>query len=53
MGKEAANVHLGTGKQIKRILKDLRGRDNNWLRRAGKEMAKVTEKEWEEYKKAG
>jgi Uncharacterized protein conserved in bacteria (DUF2252) len=53
MGKEAANVHLGTRKQIKRVLKDLHGREKNWLRRAGKEMAKVTEKEWKQYKKAG
>jgi hypothetical protein len=53
MGKEAANVHLGTSKQIKRVLKDLHARDRNWLRRAGKEMAKVTEKEWKQYKKAG
>ena len=52
MGKEAANVHLGTRKQIKRVLKDLHGRDKNWLRRAGKVMAKVTEKEWKQYKKA-
>ena len=53
MGKEAANVHLGTRKQIKRVLTDLHARDKNWLRRAGKEMAKVTEKEWRQYKKAG
>jgi uncharacterized protein (DUF2252 family) len=52
MGKEAANVHLGTRKQIKRVLKDLHRRDKNWLRHAGKVMAKVTEREWKEYKKA-
>ncbi len=53
MGKEAANVHLGTKKQTKRVLKDLHRKGKNWLRRAGKEMAKVTEKEWKEYRKAG
>jgi hypothetical protein len=53
MGEEAANVHLGTRKQIKRVLKDLHARDKNWLRRAGKEMANVIEKEWKQYKKAG
>ena len=53
MGQEAANVHLGTKKQTNRVLKDLQRRDKNWLRNAGKAMAKVTEKEWKEYKKAG
>ncbi len=53
MGEEAANVHLGTSRQVKRVLQDLRGRDKNWLRRAGKAMAKAIEKEWKQYKKAG
>jgi hypothetical protein len=53
MGQEAGNVHLGTRKQIKAVLKDLHKRDKNWLRRAGKEMAKATEREWKQYKKAG
>jgi hypothetical protein len=53
MGKEVANVHLGTRKRIKSVLKDLHTRGKNWLRRADKEMAKVTEKEWKQYKKAG
>ncbi len=53
MGEEAANIHLGTRKQIKRVLKDLRGRDKNWLRSAGKAMAKIIEREWKQYKKAG
>jgi hypothetical protein len=52
MGKEAANVHLGTRKQIKGVLKHLHGRGKNWLRHAGKVMAKVTEREWKQYKKA-
>jgi Uncharacterized protein conserved in bacteria (DUF2252) len=51
MGREAANVHLGTRKQVKNVLKDLRRREKNWLRRAAKEMAKLTEREWKEYKK--
>jgi hypothetical protein len=53
MGEEAANVHLGTIRQINRVLNDLRGRDKNWLRRAGKAMAKVIEKDWKQYKKSG
>ena len=49
MGQETANVHLGTKKQIKRILRDLSRRKPNWLRRAGKKMAKAVEKDWREY----
>jgi hypothetical protein len=52
MGQETANVHLGTRKQIQNVLKDLHRRDKNWLRRAGKKMAKVMEKEWKEYRNA-
>jgi hypothetical protein len=50
MGQEAANVHLGTKSQIKGVLHDLKRRKSNWLRRAGKKMAKAIEKEWQEYK---
>jgi hypothetical protein len=50
MGQEAANVHLGTKNQIKGVLRDLNRRKSNWLRRAGKKMAKVIEREWQEYK---
>jgi len=53
MGKEAGNVHLGEPRQRKGILQDLRRRPKNWLRRAGKQMARITEKEWKQYKKAG
>jgi hypothetical protein len=49
MGREAANVHLGTKKQVKQILRDLNQRKPNWLRRAGKKMAKASEKDWREY----
>ena len=52
MGAEAANVHLGTRRQVHRILKDIRGRKGNWLRAAAKEMARAVEKEWKEYRKA-
>jgi len=51
MGSEAANVHLGTQRQLQRILKDMRGRKSNWLRAAGKGMAKAMEREWKDYRK--
>jgi uncharacterized protein (DUF2252 family) len=49
MGREVANVHLGTKNQVKRVLRDLGRRKPNWLRRAGKKMAKAIEKDWREY----
>jgi hypothetical protein len=49
MGREVANVHLGTKKQVKQILRDLSQRKPNWLRRGGKKMAKAIEKDWREY----
>jgi hypothetical protein len=52
MGREAANVHLGTKNQTKNILNDLRARKKNWIRNAGKDMAKIMEKEWRQYKHA-
>ncbi|HET6144413.1 MAG TPA: DUF2252 family protein [Candidatus Acidoferrales bacterium] len=50
MGKETANIHLGSKGQVSRVLADLRKRNRRWLRRAGKEMAKVMEKEWNDYR---
>jgi hypothetical protein len=50
MGKETANVHVGSKRQINRILADLRKRNKRWLRQAGKEMAKIMEKEWNDYR---
>ena len=50
MGTEAANVHLGDRRRVKAILKDLRARKANWLRRDAKKMAKLVLREWKEYR---
>jgi hypothetical protein len=50
MGAEAANVHLGTPKQIKNILKDLHRRKAKWLRVSAQSMAKTMKHEWKNYK---
>lgn len=52
MGSEVANVHLGTKGQTKRILKDLNSRKSKWLRVAAKDMSRVVEREWREYRKS-
>jgi len=49
MGSEAANVHLGTTKSVRKIVKHLHQAKPNWLRSASKEMAKAMEREWKQY----
>ena len=51
MGSEVGNVHLGTKRQTKRIVSDLRRRKPSWLYAAAKKMAKVMKREWKEYRK--
>ena len=50
MGSETANVHLGSKRSVKNILRDLRKQKPNWLRAGAKEMAKAMEREWAKYK---
>src|ERR1700678_2502328 len=52
MGSEAANVHLGTKGQTKKILKDLKMRKRGWLQGAAVDMAKALEKDWKRYRKS-
>ena len=51
MGSETANVHLGTKGSVKKILQDMDNRKSNWLRDAAKQMARVVEQDWKEYRK--
>jgi hypothetical protein len=46
MGRETANIHLGTGEKRRAILEDLRQRKGNWLLGAAQTMAAATEKDW-------
>jgi hypothetical protein len=52
MGSEAANVHLGSKRQVGHIQKDLRKRKSNWLQDAAARMAQLVEKDWKRYKKS-
>lgn len=52
MGAEAANVHLGTKRQVAHILKDLSKRKANWLRDSATHMARNVEKDWNRYRKS-
>jgi hypothetical protein len=53
MGRDVANVHLGSRAQIRRVVNDLRGRKAKWLRLAAKDMAKVTRREWKAFRQSG
>jgi hypothetical protein len=50
MGRETANIHLGTVEKRRTILKDLRARKQNWLVDAAEAMADVMEKDWREWR---
>jgi hypothetical protein len=52
MGEETANIHLGTERQRKSILQDLRRRKRNWLGQAAETMARIVEKDWRAWKEA-
>ncbi|MGE5375226.1 MAG: DUF2252 family protein [Bacteroidota bacterium] len=47
MGRETANIHLGTRPVIKDVLKDLKGRKPGWLERSARKMVEATRKDWE------
>jgi uncharacterized protein (DUF2252 family) len=52
MGAEAANVHLGTKRQVANIQKDLRQRKPKWLLESAARMAQLVEKDWKRYRKS-
>jgi hypothetical protein len=52
MGTEAANVHLGSPRQVKGVLADLQRRNAKWLRTAAKGMTDATRQEWKAFREA-
>ncbi len=50
MGWETANVHLGSRRQVKRILRDLSRRGKEWLEPAAKAMVGATADDWADWK---
>jgi hypothetical protein len=51
MGRELANIHLGTRATVPRILRDLRRRKAKWLRRVAETMASATLRDWKDWRK--
>jgi len=52
MGFETANVHLGTPRAAKAILRDLDKRPADWLHEAATAMVKATTADWREWRAA-
>jgi hypothetical protein len=50
MGRETANIHLGTDEKRRDIQKDLSKRKSNWLLGAAEKMAEAMEKDWRDWK---
>jgi hypothetical protein len=50
MGFETANVHLGTPRAAKAILRDLAKRPEHWLHEAASAMVKATSADWREWR---
>jgi hypothetical protein len=50
MGREIANVHLGTPEAVVAIKSDLRRRKSGWLLAAAEAMAEATERDWKQWR---
>ncbi len=49
MGFETANVHLGTPRSTRAIVRDLSMRPRHWLHLAAATMVKATTEDWREW----
>jgi len=50
MGRETANVHLGTRSAKPAVLRHLARQKDNWLERAARAMVKATKGDWKEWR---
>jgi hypothetical protein len=51
MGFETANVHLGTPRATRAIVRDLSTRPRHWLHQAAADMVKATTEDWSEWRR--
>ena len=51
MGRELANVHLGTPRAVPAVLRDLARRKTKWLRQAAEVMVKSTRADWQAWRR--
>ncbi len=52
MGRELANIHLGTPAAVAAVRRDLRRRKPDWLRTAAETMVEATMRDWREWRGA-
>jgi len=53
MGRELANVHLGTPRSVDAVRADVARRNPRWLHEAAEVMTAATLKDWKAWRKAG
>jgi hypothetical protein len=51
MGRETANVHLGSDRVIVRVKHDLRDRHSDWLHTGAKALVQATIEDWNEWRR--
>ena len=49
MGRETANIHLGTKRAVGKVTRDLNKRPSGWLHTAAKAMVQVTTEDWQSW----
>ena len=49
MGRETANLHLGTRHRTGKVLRDLSERKPGWLLAAADAMGKATKQDWQDF----
>ena len=49
MGREAANIHLGSRRAIEKVKRDLNKRPEKWLHVAAKSMVRATTEDWQSW----
>jgi hypothetical protein len=49
MGRETANIHLGTKRAVGKVKRDLNKRPGGWLHAAAKAMAQATTEDWQSW----
>ncbi len=49
MGKETANIHLGSGRAAGKVKRDLNRRRDGWLHTAAKAMVQATTEDWQSW----
>ncbi len=51
MGRELANVHLGSRRAVAAVKRDLRQRNQKWLHQTAEVMAEATRNDWSDWRK--